>query len=234
MYGAGKIGGKSERYRVTADYISADTINMSLWISKSVRRQKTILTADKKTDKEITLTYVTLTENLQSSLIDRYTDILNRTYSGYIPGSEQYTIRKNAPPPEQAENFRHYSIPVYVGIGIRITSDIEITGSTANISGIGVIGLEAEANKLKGSLAVQTLGVNGKAISSALPMQSELNATTAQNALISTASIKTLLYSDDTQIYPRIVGLYLPFPATQRCDISIIVRCKMGKALLLD
>jgi hypothetical protein len=75
-----------------------------------------------------------------------------------------------------------------------------------------VIGAEAEAERLRGSLVVQTLGVNGKAIASALPIQSELNRTTAQNAIVAVASVKALLHADETIVAPRIVGLYLPFP----------------------
>ncbi|WVV48120.1 hypothetical protein THH46_00510 [Pseudomonas sp. NA13] len=35
-YGAGKVGGKAESYRVTVDYINADTVNQEFWISKTM------------------------------------------------------------------------------------------------------------------------------------------------------------------------------------------------------
>ncbi|WP_162888951.1 hypothetical protein [Pseudomonas syringae] len=38
-YGAGKIGSNLERYRVTSDYISADTVSIKLWISRQVREK---------------------------------------------------------------------------------------------------------------------------------------------------------------------------------------------------
>lgn len=93
-----------------------------------------------------------------------------------------------------------------------MSSFVYVTGANANISGIGVIGAEAEADRLKGSLVVQTLGVNGKSVAAALPIQSELNRTTAQNAIVAVGSIKALLYSPETITSPRVVGLYLPFP----------------------
>ncbi len=142
-----------------------------------------------------------------------YREVIAERY--FVKTDKQYQkeiLNKGA---AEASKYTVYSIPLYVGIGIRITSNVEVIGGSANISGIGVIGAEAQANKLQGSLVVQTLGVNGKAVSSALPMQSELNATTAQNALIATASIKTLLYADDTEVAPRIVGLYYPFPSSR-------------------
>ncbi|VVP17359.1 hypothetical protein PS900_03668 [Pseudomonas fluorescens] len=213
-YGVGKIGGRFERYRVTADYTSADTINMPLWISKEVEL-KTI-------NPKVSLASTTLKRVVPLSEVIPVGFQVRLDGTGYVYTSERYSVRRAVPGESPPSGYEVYNIPVYVGIGIRITSNIEITGSTANISGIAAIGFEAESNNLKGSLVVQTLGVNGKAVSSALPMQSELNATTAQNALIATASIKTLLYSDDTQIYPRVVGLYLPFSSKKALVNAII------------
>ena len=82
--------------------------------------------------------------------------------------------------------------------------------------------MEAEANNLRGSLTVQTLGVNGQAISAALPIQSELNRTTAQNAIVAVGSIKALLYENGTVVNPRVVGMYLPFPGGKPLVNAII------------
>ena len=57
---------------------------------------------------------------------------------------------------------------------------------------------------------VQTLGVNGKAIAAALPIQSELNRTTAMNAVVAIGSIKANLYAEETVKKARVVGIYLP------------------------
>lgn len=225
-YGVGKSGGKYERYKITADYTSSDTINMQFWISKRVLfRTNSALYKESKLnasqESDYNKMYFYLTDNID---YDKLLTLANGsiTYSGNVLGSEQYVVKRAKQGENPPTGFHSYNIPVYIGIGIRITSEIEITGSNANISGIGEIGLEANAHRLKGNLVVQTLGVNGKAVASALPMQSELNATTAQNALIATASIKTLLYSDDTEIYPRVVGLYLPFPTSKALANSII------------
>lgn len=117
---------------------------------------------------------------------------------------------------EELETFNReyteFNIPIYVGLGLRTSSNIYAIKGGANISGLGVIGAEAEANNLKGSLIIQTLGVNGKSVAAALPIQSELNRTTAQNAIVAIGTIKALLHSPETWIAPRVVGLYLPFP----------------------
>jgi hypothetical protein len=215
-YGAGKIGGNQERYRITADYISADTINMPVWIKRQV--MYSFASSNHQGSTGTRPDYLTLAETARETYS---TNIDNQPLDFSRLGEKFFVMRAKAGM-EPPYGYYSYNIPVYVGIGIRIISNIEITGKSANISGIGSIGLESQANNLKGSLVVQTLGVNGKAVSSALPMQSELNATTAQNALIATASIKTLLYSDDTHVYPRVVGLYLPFPSGKALVNAII------------
>jgi hypothetical protein len=185
-YGPAKLGAKGESYRVTIDYINADTINIQVWISKAMQKRD----GDSQ--------YVPLLAVADPNL--------------FVPESEVYSITREKPGANEIREYSEFNIPVYVGIGLRVSATIDIVGASANISGIGVIGAEAEAERLKGSLIVQTLGVNGKSIAAALPIQSELNRTTAQNAIVAVGSIKALLYADETAVSPRVVGLYLPFP----------------------
>ena len=185
-YGPAKLGAKGESYRVTVDYINADTINMPVWIAK------------------------TMVEKASGEV--HYVNPFGPPGDTYQKDSEEYKITRERPTEVEINNYVEFNIPVYVGIGLRVTASIDVVGASANISGIGVIGAEAEAEKLKGSLIVQTLGVNGKSIAAALPIQSELNRTTAQNAIVAVGSIKALLYADETVVSPRVVGIYLPFP----------------------
>jgi hypothetical protein len=187
-YGPAKLGAKGESYRVTVDYINADTINMAVWIAKIME------------DKNSRQTF--------------YVNMNEQPGDRYKPGYEAYIATRKKPNEQEIleHNYTEFNIPVYVGIGLRVTANVEVIGANANISGIGVIGAEAEAEKIKGSLIVQTLGVNGKSIAAALPIQSELNRTTAQNAIVAVGSIKALLYAEETVVSPRVVGIYLPFP----------------------
>ncbi|MES2247056.1 MAG: hypothetical protein V4645_07235 [Pseudomonadota bacterium] len=185
VYGVGKVGVKDERYRVTIDYINADTVNVRMGIRKTVQ-------AKSGGNKLIGL-FAPLDESLE-------------------PGTESFEVmtvsEKGLPDP----TWQEFNIPVYIGVGLRVSANIYITGTNVSISGIGAIGAEADAQRLKGSLVVQTLGINGKLVAAALPIQSELNRTTAENAIVSVSSIKTMLYSDETIKSPRVVGIYLPFP----------------------
>lgn len=150
-----------------------------------------------------------------------------------IPGTEIYEVNTevNTPVGEQKEMYRanlmrqqyeEFNVPIYVGIGLRIVAEGFATSADANISGIGVISVEAEAKRLSGSLTVQTLGVNSQAVASALPVQSELSRVTAENAFVAIGSIKAMLHQKETIKFPRVVGLYLPFPGGKPLVNSLI------------
>lgn len=201
-YGLGKAEGAGTAYRVTMDFVSSDTTNFPV----SITRHAMLLDGKSPID-------VPFGIKLNSQQ--------------FIPGSETYTVEKikeNATTDANAKSAyaQQFNIPIYVGIGLRVTADIVTLSGKANITGIGIIGAEADAANLKGSLIVQTLGVNSKAVTAALPIQSELNRTTAQNAVVAVASIKTLLHADETDISPRVVGLYLPFPGGKALVNAII------------
>lgn len=200
-YGASKISAKADSYRMTVDYINADTTNVDIWIKREAVNYSTN-----------TLEPV----NIFTPSHDRF--------SNYVPGSDIYTVTSIKPAPDQPDSrfYQYFSLPVYVGIGLRATADINDVKTGANISGLGAIGISADTSDLKGSLTVQTLGVNGQAIAAALPIQSELNRTTAQNAITAVASIKALLYEDGTIVQPRVVGIYLPFPGGKALVNSIV------------
>jgi hypothetical protein len=198
-YGVSKSGVKNESYRITVDYINADTINQRVAIRKFLdykgERQQMPLSAPIPLHTPGTVSYQV--EPLRSSSLFFY-------------GSEDDLVTANGKPLDWKDP-EIVNIPVYVGLGLRVSANVYVTGATANISGLGVIGAEAEADKLRGSLVVQTLGVNGKSVAAALPIQSELNRTTAQNAIAAVGTLKALLYADETVKSPRVVGMYLPF-----------------------
>lgn len=99
-------------------------------------------------------------------------------------------------------------IPVYVGVGLRFTATITVNEGTVDLGNLFALGLAAETKKVTGTLVIQTLGISGKDISSLIPMPSQINTTTIQNAIMSLASIKTKIYDDNIDLNPRIVGFY--------------------------
>lgn len=194
-YGPVGIGVAGQLYKVVIDYINVDTTSATVFITKYCY------------DDERNA----ITEQLDNECPYDYQSGVTYTVEGDREGQ-----------PRSILTSRGYSIPVYVGVGLRVSADVLVQEGAVNISGLGAIGAEAEANRLRGSLVVQTIGINGRSISAALPIQSELNRSTTQDAIVAVGSIKALLYDEDTQIAPRVVGLYLPFPADRPLVNEII------------
>ncbi len=222
-------------YKITVDYINSDTANIQVHILRSVLVTKVTRThfMPARFNFESIRYFITPTEPVPP---------------GYVPGSDWYIVCRtetnvvqdraniasleskyfnyinyyNTNADDTNVNIAIYNIPVYIGIGLRLTAQVNTLKSGINISGFGAIGAAAAVDELNGSLVVQTLGVNGKSVSAALPIQSELNQTTIQNAIASVGSIKSLLYEPDTTVVPRVVGLYLPFQGDKPLVNAII------------
>ncbi|MEM8782373.1 MAG: hypothetical protein AAGE65_05885 [Planctomycetota bacterium] len=185
-YGIATSTAKGSTYKVTVDYINVDTVNLQLYIAKKARNHKTGI----------------------------YEFVgLNEPNTGkYTFFSEYYLTERDAPTGDDGDNYVKVNIPIYVGIGLRVAADVESIRSNVKITSLPAISAAAEAGRVNGTLTIQTLGINGKLVSAALPLQSELNTTTAQNAVSSIGAIKALLYDENTVVRPRVVGIYLPLP----------------------
>jgi len=200
-FGTSSVAAEGEDYKVTVDYTNSDTVNFEVYLAK-------LVVSGPGDPGEISPIFSSVPS---THYVDRY--LVQRFENTEPQSRDQHAIR---------EGYEKFNIPVYVGVGLRVIAHIRTIEGNANISGLGVIGAEANAGRLSGSLNIQTLGVNGKLISPALPIHSELNRTTAQNAIVSVASIKALLYDEETEIAPRVVGLYLPFPGDKSLVNALI------------
>lgn len=217
-YGVGKIGSIDSSYKLTADYVNSDTVNKSIWIRRTMLLRYTEVSKDGATNEKIVREAVSFMEGASYKAMQNENRAVSSMES--IPGTEAYEARSydevaiSFKERDDLKNnfFEAFNVPVYVGIGLRIVAEGRSLTGDASISGIGVVGAEAEAKRLVGSLTVQTLGVNSQAVASALPVQSELSRTTAENAFVAIGSIKAMLHQPETIKSPRVVGLYLPFP----------------------
>lgn len=99
-------------------------------------------------------------------------------------------------------------IPVYVGVGLRFTATVQVNQGKVDLSNLFQLGVAAESKKITGTLIIQTLGISGEAISTLIPMPSQINTTTIQNAILALAAIKAKMYENGTEINPRVVGFY--------------------------
>jgi len=196
-YGVGSANGEIDSYKLTVDYINSDTVNVKFWIRKFAE----LFTTKEKVS----------------------VDLSEPTNNGkYTYGSETFTILRASEDSTAPEGYVEFNLPVYVGVGLRVAATIESSEGDVKITGLGALTAQAKASSLNGFLVTQTLGINGQGIAGALPIQSELNPTTAQNAIVAVGSIKALLYEKGTVVAPRVVGLYLPFPGGEPLVNAIV------------
>lgn len=99
-------------------------------------------------------------------------------------------------------------IPVYVGIGLRLTATVTVNSGSVDLGNLFALGVAAEAKQITGTLVIQTLGISGENISSIIPMPNQINTTTIQNAIMALGSIKAKMYQTEVRVNPRIVGFY--------------------------
>lgn len=101
------------------------------------------------------------------------------------------------------------SIPIYEGIGLRIQATFIATTSNLDVNGIFGLSGNYNSSSFKGSLVIQSMGISGKSVN--LPLPSDINPTSIQNALMAISSIRALVYTSenkDLKITPRIIGFY--------------------------
>lgn len=116
-----------------------------------------------------------------------------------------------------------FVIPVYVGVGLRLTANVTVLRGSVNLTSLGALSAAAQAERVTGSLIVQTLGITGRQVTTALPLPSELNPTTIQNAILALGSVKAIVYDKDTVVAPRVTGIYDPLPNSDQRTINLIV-----------
>jgi hypothetical protein len=101
------------------------------------------------------------------------------------------------------------SVPVYIGVGLSLTANLTTTQAGINLGNLVAIGAAAQANALSGTLVVQTLGLSGENISTALPIPNDISVASIQSAIQALGTMKAKLYNtDETTIQPRVVGVY--------------------------
>lgn len=94
-----------------------------------------------------------------------------------------------------------------VGIGLRLISLITTAESGINIGDLYSIGLAAKENKLSGTLIIEVIGIKSKEVTTLIPLPSEINQTTIQNAMQALATIKSKIYDEETRLYPQVMAI---------------------------
>lgn len=211
-FGPATVGYEGNSYQVIIDYVNSDTATGSFLVKREVAGQ--IPTKKWWGGSYVWPNYkkgqqVKLFERVPDSVVTNYTVLPNPNDSLFQAFQEKSKVDKNIAGLIK-EGYEVVNLPVYVGVGLRLTATIKVLKGEVNLSGLPEISAEAKAGNLSGTLVVQTLGATGELVSSNLPLPSELDRTTTQNAILSLGAIKALLPDEKMRITPRVIGIYNP------------------------
>jgi hypothetical protein len=106
--------------------------------------------------------------------------------------------------------YEEVTIPVYVGVGLRLTANLVAKKGGFNLGDLAGLAAKAEAEKVSGSLTMQTLGVYSQQVASTYAIPNKLDETAIQNALVALGAVKAIIYDHDTGTRPRVTGIYNP------------------------
>lgn len=94
-----------------------------------------------------------------------------------------------------------------VGVGLRLVTLLTVSEAGINIGDLSSIGVAAKAGKVKGTLMIEVVGIKSKEVTTLLPLPSEINQTTIQNAMQALATIKSKIYDSETKLYPQVMAI---------------------------
>lgn len=124
-------------------------------------------------------------------------------------------------------------VPIYIGVGLRITADVQIRTDSLNLDLFG-LGVAASQGKASGTLVVQTLGVTGENISALIPVASELNKNTIENAIMSLGAIKAKMYESKTILAPKVLGFYNNIGGQGMETTVQVISTLLSKPIIID
>jgi len=187
-FGPASIGYENNSYQVILDYITVDATQLPIYVKRII-----------SSGPDMGHTVQLFDDSIKQST--RYIVSAAPRLNPYDKTNGEFT--------PNLDKGELVVIPVYIGVGLRLTASILVMKGSVNLSSLGALAAAAEAGKLTGSLTVQTLGITGDNVATSLPLPSEINQTTIQNAILSLGSIKAVMYDkENTIITPRIVGIY--------------------------
>jgi hypothetical protein len=200
-FGPAKITAAGGTYRAVLDYVNVDALPVDVFLRMMVKRGEQPAAPRK----------ILSPVQQDEEIVSYEAQIQDPPYNAADSVAYQALV----------EQFEQVTIPVYVGIGMRLSADIRALKSGINLTSLGTIAAAAQANGLSGTLTVQTLGITGKAIATALPLPSRLDQTTVENGILALGSSRAIIYGaagapGDVTMTPRIVGLYSPVGSDPR------------------
>jgi hypothetical protein len=232
-FGPAKITTKDQLYRAVLDYVNVDSVPALFYAREIVGHHPNINNVELSrrgslATQDVDGTYYekpTYQPNSNESIVDYEVHILPEEIASQRKAStespEDYlgtligvdTESDNFQDKVLKSGYTLVAIPIYIGVGMRLTAEVRALQGGIALSSLSSIGVDAEAKSLTGTLTVQTIGLNGKPIATTLPLPSKLDQTTIENGILAIGTDRSQIYSaastdTDGLPTPRIVGLY--------------------------
>lgn len=109
-----------------------------------------------------------------------------------------------------------------VGVGLRLITLLTANESGINIGDLSSIGLAAKQGTIKGTMMIEVVGIKSREVTTLLPLPSEINQTTIQNAMQALATIKSKIYDEDTELFPQVMAIKPDSTSRKRRPIAQI------------
>ena len=218
-FGASKITTQGQNYAAILDYVNVEALPQDVLIRGVVNTPATASGSGKFVSVYYPPFAIPFLKDLPAGSVIGYeallVDDLSDAKARELLGSSTLSNSNKNDIGEMISaktEFEKYTFLVFVGVGLRVSAEIEARKGGISLSGLGQIGVEASANNLTGTLSVQTIGISGPEIGTALPLPNKLDQTTVENALLAIGLVRGELYSDKASIVrtPRIVGMQSP------------------------
>jgi hypothetical protein len=131
---------------------------------------------------------------------------------GHIHDGDRFEVlRLESRSAEAPPGFERFAIPIYIGVGLRLTADIATRNAKVNISSLPALAAGVEAQRIRGNLTLQAMGIFRQQIVTLLQAPTELNAASIQQALVAFGAARAIVYDHDTGTRPRVLGIANPF-----------------------
>ena len=113
------------------------------------------------------------------------------------------------------------SVPIYIGIGLRMTASIRVLKGEVDLGNLFSLGAAAKAEQISGQLIVQNMGIGSRTTTDLLPMPSSITDSSIQAAIVALSAIKAKVYDAEDPV-PRVLGIYNTLGGTQE-TINMII-----------
>ena len=112
-----------------------------------------------------------------------------------------------------------------IGVGLRITAELETSANGIDLSGLIPIGLAVQDKKVSGHLKFHVYGMSNDKVSIAAPTQSILDVSSIQKAFEAAAAVRILFGLEETTLEPYLIGVADIKPSdTERATEAAIKR----------